>query len=838
MKNITTYVFLFLTLSLLSQGVYAQKIGKKQIDTDLIEVEALISQEKYVEAKEIIDRTITSCRSLSLFTELSQANYLKGNISNNSGLYEEAFTFYWTSYTLSKLNEDLPSQFDPLFAMGELFYRQGYYSKAIEYFDKCDKIIYVITTSKYRLALNDRLSDCYYKTHDYAKAIGYYFELRKYSIQYQKFEKEIKGTRGIANCFAKQSEYNSAIEYELILIPRFKSLGFEDDIDRTYLRIASDYKHINNLHKADEYYNLVLQSKSSTNETDLEALINSARINILAQSVNQDRVIRYLNRALEISQKINDISSELDVRNLYSLMYYSQSDNKNAKQYIQKAIEAMPNEACYDEKLMIYQLAIEIYKKDNDYDLVSKYQKNYIDILHKKLNIRERELLDEKADELEVDKMERIGQISSFDEQLMKLIKDRVVEQESAHENEIKLMQSERKRRALVKDNNERMFLSRLDSLSSENEKRKLEEELYIAQKNELKAKTVLQRDSIQTLQFERKIKEEQNLASRAKRARNYLAAFIVIGIAILVILLVFFFSIRKSNKKLKDKNVIIEREHHLTEEALVQLKQTQSQLLESERLASLGQLTAGIAHEIRNPLNFVNNFSELNLELAQELREEIQENISDSEVVEDVTELAEMIRINSEKISQHGERAARIIKQMLDSSRKGSTVFEETNIAQLLEDTAKLAYQGVRGRNVDFAADLRFDFDPNIGKVNVVSNDLGRVIINLVTNSCHAMIEKMELDHNYTPIINISSKDLDDSIQLIIEDNGIGINKDVLSKIFDPFYTTKPTGVGTGLGLTMSFDILTKVHKGEISVESEPNEFTRFKLIIPKSIS
>ncbi|MCK5856282.1 MAG: hypothetical protein KAG64_02265 [Bacteroidales bacterium] len=319
------------------------------------------------------------------------------------------------------------------------------------------------------------------------------------------------------------------------------------------------------------------------------------------------------------------------------------------------------------------------------------------------------------------------------------------------------------------------------------------------------------------------------------KRDRNYLFAFVIIGLVILIIVVVFYFSLRKKSKALVDKNNIIIKAHKKTEDVLLKLKKTQAQLIESERLASLGELTAGIAHEIRNPLNFVNNFSSLNVELSEELQTEIDEHIKDEELLEDLSEITDMISNNSKKINDHGERASRIIKQMLDSSRKGSDHFEETEISLLVEETAKLAYQGVRGKYINFSADMVFDFDKLVGRRSVAVDGLGRVIINLVTNSCHALLEKAKTDKEFKPKLLVQTKDAADYFDIIIEDNGIGMSDDLKAKIFDPFFTTKPTGEGTGLGLTMSFDILTNVHKGSIIVESKLGEFTRFTLRIPK---
>ena len=262
-------------------------------------------------------------------------------------------------------------------------------------------------------------------------------------------------------------------------------------------------------------------------------------------------------------------------------------------------------------------------------------------------------------------------------------------------------------------------------------------------------------------------------------------------------------------------------------------LKQTQNQLIQSEKLASLGELTAGIAHEIQNPLNFVNNFSELSVELIEELKEERgKENGERDEDLEN--ELLSNISENLEKITHHGKRASSIVKGMLEHSRTSTGVKELTDINALTDEYLRLSYHGLRAKNKNFNALLKTNFAKNIEKVNIVPQDIGRVILNLITNAFYAVTEKKkEISQGYEPTVLVSSMKFNDKIELKISDNGQGIPEKVLAKIFQPFFTTKPTGEGTGLGLSLSYDII-KAHGGTLECESVENEGTTFIIKLP----
>ncbi len=288
-------------------------------------------------------------------------------------------------------------------------------------------------------------------------------------------------------------------------------------------------------------------------------------------------------------------------------------------------------------------------------------------------------------------------------------------------------------------------------------------------------------------------------------------------------------------SKMLKRENLILEEKvKHRTvqlNKSIENLKSTQSQLIQSEKMASLGELTAGIAHEIQNPLNFVNNFSEVNSELIAEMKEELSKGNFD-----EAKNIANDIDENEKKIIFHGKRADGIVKGMLQHSRSSSGVKEPTDINVLADEYLRLAYHGLRAKDKSFNSAMKTDFDESIGNINVVPQDMGRVILNLITNAFYAVTERKKRgEEGFEPTVKVSTKKINDRIEIRVEDNGNGIPQRVLDKIFQPFFTTKPTGEGTGLGLSMSYDIITKSHQGEIKVETKENEGATFIITLPQ---
>ena len=292
------------------------------------------------------------------------------------------------------------------------------------------------------------------------------------------------------------------------------------------------------------------------------------------------------------------------------------------------------------------------------------------------------------------------------------------------------------------------------------------------------------------------------------------------------------------SKRNIELEQQVFQRTKELNE-AIETLKSAQSQLIQSEKMASLGELTAGIAHEIQNPLNFVNNFSEVNKELLAELKDEIKKGN-----LEEVNALADDVISNEEKINHHGKRADAIVKGMLQHSRSSNGVKELTDINALCDEYLRLSYHGLRAKDKSFNATMKTDFDESTGSINIIPQDIGRVILNLINNAFYAASQNPPSEPvpnsfregrggKHEPTVWLSTKKEGNKVLISVKDNGPGIPQKILDKIFQPFFTTKPTGQGTGLGLSLSYDII-KAHGGELKVETNEGEGSKFKIYLP----
>ncbi len=341
------------------------------------------------------------------------------------------------------------------------------------------------------------------------------------------------------------------------------------------------------------------------------------------------------------------------------------------------------------------------------------------------------------------------------------------------------------------------------------------------------------------TAEQERQYQAEVERIASQNRVKQYL---FLGGLGIL--LLIAFLLYNNNRQKQKANNLLhrqkqeIDFQRDKAEKALVELQSTQAQLIQSEKLASLGELTAGIAHEIQNPLNFVNNFSELNRELITEMKEEIEKGNYG-----EVKTIAGDLEVNEERINHHGQRASAIVKGMLEHSRVSTGVKEPTDLNALADEYLRLAYHGLRAKDDNFNATLETHFDPNLPLVSVIPQDIGRVLLNLINNAFYAVAERSRSTVNekakqgiesYTPTVTVSTRQLENAIEISVQDNGNGIPEAIKDKIFQPFFTTKPTGQGTGLGLSLAHDIVTKGHGGNLEVKSKGKDGTKFTIQLP----
>jgi signal transduction histidine kinase len=330
--------------------------------------------------------------------------------------------------------------------------------------------------------------------------------------------------------------------------------------------------------------------------------------------------------------------------------------------------------------------------------------------------------------------------------------------------------------------------------------------------------------------------REEAKQKELADAKTAYLNKLKLYGLlAGVTVLLIIAFILYRNNRHKQKINIQLEQQKEALQNTLTELKSTQSQLIQSEKMASLGELTAGIAHEIQNPLNFVNNFSEVSNELIEEMNIEIDKGNND-----EIKAIANDIKQNLEKINHHGKRADAIVKGMLQHSRVSTGQKEPTNINALADEYLRLSYHGFRAKDKTFNATLQTDFDEAIGNINIIPQDIGRVLLNLYNNAFYAASLPFEggfSDSNTSnsPIVWVSTKKVGDKVFISVKDNGPGIPQKIIDKIFQPFFTTKPTGQGTGLGLSLSYDII-RAHGGEIKVETKQGEGTTFKIVLSTS--
>ena len=325
----------------------------------------------------------------------------------------------------------------------------------------------------------------------------------------------------------------------------------------------------------------------------------------------------------------------------------------------------------------------------------------------------------------------------------------------------------------------------------------------------------------------------EVNLLNRQKKLQRVLLLVALIVLAVIMVLVIILLRNNRQKQRaytlLTKAKVITEEQRDQTNIALDKLKRTQAHLIQSAKMASLGELTAGIAHEIQNPLNFVNNFSEVNIELITELQEENTKGNPDA-----VDAISKEIFTNEERISQHGKRADAIVKGMLQHSMSGASEKILTDINALVDEYLRLAYHGLRAKDKSFNTALHTDFDLQAGEINVVPQEIGRVILNLLNNAFYAVTaKKKEAGDDFSPVVSVSTKKINNQLLISVKDNGTGISAAVKEKIFQPFFTTKGPGLGTGLGLSLSYDIV-RAHSGEIRVETEEGEGCEFVVILP----
>jgi len=350
-------------------------------------------------------------------------------------------------------------------------------------------------------------------------------------------------------------------------------------------------------------------------------------------------------------------------------------------------------------------------------------------------------------------------------------------------------------------------------------------QEVLIAAKDSLFSQEKIK--EIQDLTFSERQREQDNQERDARYKAN-VRAYLLMAVVVFFIVLAFVFW--RNNRRNEKAKKLLQLQKEQIQNTLGELQTTQNQLIQSAKMASLGELTAGIAHEIQNPLNFVNNFADVNREMIAELKQEL----SAGNIGEAIA-IADDIEQNEGKISHHGKRADFIVKGMLEHSRSGGGERQATDLNTLADEFLKLSYHGLRAKDKNFNAELQTTFDPGLPKVNVVQQEIGRVLINIFSNAFYAVKQRAKrVGPDFKPVVSLTTSVRNQAVLIKIRDNGDGIPDDIKAKIMQPFFTTKPAGEGTGLGLSLSYDIVVKGHGGSIEIDSEPDTYSEFTIILP----
>ncbi len=605
----------------------------------------------------------------------------------------------------------------------------------------------------------------------------------------------------MASAYERLGSYTKAVENNFKALAIYEEAGLQPNIAAVYNNIGIDYYQLNDYPKAIENYNkaLVLDRKLNDKYGIASALDNIATV--YGDEGELEKVNEYNLQAIKLFQEINDQPAL-------------------GRIYINRGI-FLQKQNNFDSAMIFFKQAIGIAKKldikrtlafgnGGIADLYFLVAKNGADdyIIPDSLKIS-RTILLQKAH----DYYYRAFQLSEKGGELYLMMQysEKLSETEALRGNYKDALR-------FYKQSTEYK-----DSIFNDDNKTKIAalENQRIA---EVKDKEIQLLNKEKALQAS----EQQKKDADARRAKNIqyftIAALCIVVLAVLIIALLQY----RHNKHRQKANALLQQEKEKVESTLTELKSTQAQLIQSEKMASLGELTAGIAHEIQNPLNFVNNFSDVNKELIEELKGERQKVEGERNTILE-NEILNDIESNEEKINHHGKRADAIVKGMLQHSRSSSGQKELTDINALADTYLRLSYNGVRAKDKSFNVAVQSDFDISAGKINIVPQDIGSVLLNLYNNAFYAVGERKKAEGmGYEPTISVSTKRIGNHVLITVKDNGTGIPQKVKDKIFQPFFTTKPAGQGTGLGLSLSYDII-KAHEGDLRVETEEGKGSEF---------
>ena len=624
------------------------------------------------------------------------------------------------------------------------------------------------------------------------------------------------------------SSADSALKYALDGLQLAKDINSPKGEAICLDALGNVYFHIGDNAKALEYYLEYMKLKEELKDLDNISVAYYNIAGVYVEDQDYKHALFYLFKAKDVDEKAKDSSALLYDNYSLASAYSRMGRQDSALLYIRRAYNLMQQLHDKDMPAAILNVYAEIYLAAHDTTRADNYYR---------LSIPYAEAIEDN--EVLVSNYYGLAQV--FDERSIP---------DSAIAYALKGLTLAKQGRFFKQVLDITSFLSGVFKNKKVFDSAFYYQELSIAIKDSLF--NVAQVRKLQDLKFSEQ-QRQQSIETAQLKYQNRVRLIVVIAAAL--VLLIIAVLLWRNNRQKQAANILLQQQKEKVESALNELRLTQAQLIQSEKMASLGVLTAGIAHEIQNPLNFVNNFSEVNAELIRELKAEHRKPL-DKRDLELENDVLDDLEVNEEKVTLHGRRASSIVKSMLQHSRTSTGQREPTDINALADEYLRLSYHGMRAKDKSFTVALETHFDPALSlpqnKLNVVPQDIGRVLLNLYNNAFYAVSAKapatadavseklvarsLQLDANsapYVPTVTVATKKLNDRIEISVKDNGSGIPQNIVDKIFQPFFTTKPTGQGTGLGLSLSYDII-KAHGGEIKAETAESGGTEFIIQLP----
>jgi signal transduction histidine kinase len=869
MKNV-----LILTLLLFQFAVYAQKTSQAKTDSlmqvlqtnrqDTTRVKALnalafdfLQKSEQDSAIAVASSALHLSKKINFSRGEADAHFYTAQAYGAKGNTTEALQHYENAAKLYEQAKYRRGLAEACYAMG-MVYQRSNYDEALQLFKKALTAAQETTDKNLAGKTAYIIAVVYTRKGDYNEALPY----NDFAIKYYL---ESGNETGLANCYVASARINyhrgnirQSLKDNYAALRLFEKAGNKVGIYNVYTGLGQMYLEQKNYPEA---LNSYLASKKAAEEQDRKEVLAGAYNNIgntYLEMGNTKEALKAFTESLKLAELVNDkkvmATSQGNLGIIYNQMgrttealnsheqaiklfeqigakesigiaymeigrvYFNMKKPNESKEWLDKALQTSKALGDKDVISESYLLLTQIDTAVHDYASALEHYKLYITYRDSISNAEAAKHLIE----------ERMLYAFSKKEDSLRLQQALIAEQlekqtlfSKQQQQELRLKQAALELTQRERDVQMLTFLKTKAELQLSNEQKEkkltLAEQQRELQQSQLEKQTLLSRQKEQALL----LKERQLSVQRFQR--NFWLA------GVIALLLLSFFIFRNNRQKQK-ANVQLQQQKGETEKALNELKATQAQLIQREKMASLGELTAGIAHEIQNPLNFVNNFSAINRELVAEMKEELLNG-----QYEAAKALAAGIEENEQKISNHGQRASAIIKNMLEHSRGTAGEKLPTDINKLAEEYLWLAYHGMRARDKSFDTEIQTHYSNGVGKGDVVPQDLGRVLLNLYTNAFYAVSEKKNrLNGMYKPEVIVNTKRMNGKIEIHVKDNGGGIPQTALDKIFQPFFTTKPPGEGTGLGLSLSYDIITKGHGGDITVHTKEGEYSEFIIQLP----